>query len=94
MADHKSSFAALASEAAKLKPVLINSHSGHDSWGSGADALAFFQHALQVEAGLSLPIVHETHRQRLLYSPYSASAPSAASANARLPPRAALKQRV
>ena len=36
LADHTASFEALANEAAQLKPVLINSHSGHDSWGSGA----------------------------------------------------------
>ena len=68
--DHTASFEALATEAAALEPALINSHSGHDSWGSGERAVAFFRHALQVEARLGVPIVHETHRQRLLYSPY------------------------
>jgi hypothetical protein len=113
MHDHLASFVKLTAECAglPLKPVLINSHSGHDSWGSGDKALAFFKQALKVEAAVSspppkprharvssccwrwrpaahqptcarvlgsrsraqlgVPIVHETHRQRLLYSPYS-----------------------
>ena len=30
--DHIDSFEKLVAEAASLRPVLINSHSGHDSW--------------------------------------------------------------
>jgi len=73
--DHLASFVKLTSECAglPLKPVLINSHSGHDSWGSGDKAVAFFKQALKMEAALGVPIVHETHRQRLLYSPYTAA---------------------
>ena len=62
--EHLASFVALTSEAAQLKPVLINSHSGHDSWNA-TTALAFLKNALQIEAALGIPIVHETHRQRL-----------------------------
>ena len=47
--EHLASFVALTREAADLKPVLINSHSGHDSWGAGANAVAFFKHALKVQ---------------------------------------------
>ena len=46
--EHLASFVALTREAAALQPVLINSHSGHDSWGSGPNAVAFFKHALKV----------------------------------------------
>ena len=53
--DHIASFKALATEAAALKPVLINSHSGHDSWGSGHNARSFFRHALQVRFSTGLP---------------------------------------
>ena len=67
--DHLASFVKLTAEAKALGAVLINSHSGHDSWGSGDKAVAFFKHALLVEAQLGVPVVHETHRQRLLYSP-------------------------
>lgn len=71
--DHLSSFVRLTAECAglPLKPVLINSHSGHDSWGSGEKAVAFLKQALKVEAAIGVPIVHETHRQRLFYSPYT-----------------------
>jgi hypothetical protein len=71
--DHLASFVKLASECAglPLKPVLINSHSGHDSWGSGEKAVAFLKQALKMEAALGVPVVHETHRQRLFYSPYT-----------------------
>ena len=45
---HLASFTRLVSECAglPLKPVLINSHSGHDSWGSGEKAVAFLKKAL------------------------------------------------
>ena len=71
--DHLGSLTRLVAECAglPLKPVLINSHSGHDSWGSGDKALAFLKQALKLEAALGVKIVHETHRQRLFYSPYS-----------------------
>ena len=71
--DHLGSFVRLTAECAglPLKPIMINSHSGHDSWGSGDKALAFLKQALKVEAALGVPIVHETHRQRLFYSPYT-----------------------
>jgi len=73
--DHLGSFVRLTAECAglPLKPVLINSHSGHDSWGSGDKAVAFLKQALKIEAAIGVPVVHETHRQRLLYSPYSAA---------------------
>lgn len=71
--DHLASFVALTAEAAALRPVLINSHSGHDSWGSSDKAVSFLKQALKVEKRLGVPIVHETHRQRLLFSPYSAA---------------------
>jgi hypothetical protein len=48
-----------------LGAVMINSHSGHDSWGSGDKALSFFKYALKVEKALDIPIVHETHRRAM-----------------------------
>eukprot|EP00658_Telonema_sp_P-2_P047365 TRINITY_DN3602_c0_g1_i2.p1 TRINITY_DN3602_c0_g1~~TRINITY_DN3602_c0_g1_i2.p1 ORF type:complete len:345 (-),score=97.77 TRINITY_DN3602_c0_g1_i2:58-1092(-) len=71
--DHCRSFSALCTEAAELGPVMINSHSGHDSWGSDHRAVEFLLKAIEVEQQLGVPIVHETHRQRLLYSPYTAA---------------------
>lgn len=60
--DHLASFVKLTTEAKALGAVMINSHSGHDSWGSGDKALSFFKYALKVEKALDIPVVHETHR--------------------------------
>lgn len=67
---HLQSFVKLLTEAAALKPLFVNSHSGHDSWNKDT-AVSFFKYALQMEAALGVSVVHETHRQRLLFSPYS-----------------------
>ena len=67
---HLASFVKLLTEAAALKPLFVNSHSGHDSW-STETAVAFFKYALTMEASLGVTVVHETHRQRLLWNPYS-----------------------
>jgi hypothetical protein len=53
----------------------ISSQSGRDAFhrGGGAEADAFFERALAVEAALGgLVIQHETHRHRLLFSPFLA----------------------
>jgi len=73
VADHVTSFKALTEEACKFEPILINVHSGHDSWGSGPKAVEYFTQVLEIGAKLPCPVVHETHRQRLLYNPYSAA---------------------
>lgn len=68
---HIASFRRLAIGCSKAGAVLINSHSGHDSWAL-SEAQRFFVAALNVEKELGIPIVHETHRQRQLHSPYQA----------------------
>ena len=52
------------------RPILVNSHSGCDSWPVET-AHAFFKRALQVEADAGILICHETHRQRILYNPWA-----------------------
>lgn len=50
-------------------PVRINLHSGRDSlWHD--DGLRFFEAALKAEADIGVPVVHETHRGRLLFTPW------------------------
>jgi hypothetical protein len=60
-------------QAIEMEPILINCHSGHDSWNDDM-ALSYFQQVLAVEKELignrDIIIVHETHRQRLLYNPF------------------------
>ncbi|KAK3263424.1 hypothetical protein CYMTET_27769 [Cymbomonas tetramitiformis] len=71
-ADHVASLRTLVSEAKALNPLMINVHSGHDSW-SVATACDYFKAALDIEADAGVSLVHETHRQRLLGFPYSAA---------------------
>jgi hypothetical protein len=57
---------------AEYDPVRINIHSGRDSM-TRDEGCAFFEAALKVEAEIGVPVVHETHRGRLLYSPWEAN---------------------
>ena len=68
--DHIESFERQVREALVLQPLLINSHSGCDSW-SADTARAFFERALAVEAEVGALICHETHRGRVLYNPWA-----------------------
>jgi hypothetical protein len=68
--DHLASFDRLIAEAQEMNPILINSHSGRDSWDMDT-AIAFFTHALSIEAKTGLTILHETHRGRVLYNPWT-----------------------
>ncbi len=54
---------------AEYEPVHINLHSGRDSM-SHDEGSRFFEAALKVEAEIGVPVVHETHRGRLLYTPW------------------------
>jgi hypothetical protein len=58
-------------EAAAFNPVLINCHAGKDSF-SIADVVKVIDatRQLELEIGGKIPILHETHRQRMLYSPF------------------------
>lgn len=83
--DHVTSFHNQVISALEMKPILINCHSGVDSWNED-QALSYFQQVLSLEDHLLLltevtppeihkiPIVHETHRQRLLYNPFQTRA--------------------
>lgn len=49
--------------------LFFNVHSGKDSFRRD-DALRFFEAAAKVEADVGVKMVHETHRQRILHSPF------------------------
>ena len=68
---HVASFRAQLTEAVALNPLLVNSHSGCDSWGAHT-ARAFFTAAFEAEAELAggVLVCHETHRGRILYNPW------------------------
>ena len=70
---HKAAFAAQASEALRLRSVLhsINCHTGRDYFTAAeADDLLTFCLAFEREHGVT--VHHETHRARILYSPWVA----------------------
>lgn len=71
LAAHLRSFESLLAEAAQFGPVLVNSHSGLDSFPV-EDAVKFFQHACDMERAVGVPVAHETHRGRILFNPWIA----------------------
>ncbi len=58
-------------EAAAFDPVMINCHAGKDSFEL-KDIVTMIEATQQLEQELhgKIPILHETHRQRMLYSPF------------------------
>lgn len=54
------------------KPVWLNAHSGADRWRQ-REQMEFFAHAQEIEQQLGFAdcLSHETHRGRVLYSPWS-----------------------
>lgn len=54
---------------AEFDPFKINLHSGQDSMCRD-EASAFFEEALRVEQKIGIPVAHETHRGRILYTPW------------------------
>lgn len=72
--DHVESFRAQVLAALKMDPVIINVHSGHDSWNSELVA-SYFKQVLAIEKEIvpvGVTVVHETHRQRLMFNPFQA----------------------
>jgi len=53
--------------AARFNPLVINSHTGKD-WWSMEENLQGVEIGREVERSTGVPIVHETHRGRFLYS--------------------------
>ncbi|MDI4646056.1 sugar phosphate isomerase/epimerase family protein [Cohnella hashimotonis] len=68
--DHIGSFSEQAAYAASFKPLLIVSHSARDSM-TEAEQDRFFEAALETEARIAIPIGHETHRQRAMFTPWT-----------------------
>src|SRR5690349_1497773 len=59
--------------AAAYGPRQITSHTGLDAW-SDAEAVDFLGFALDLERELGIPINHETHRSRILFTPWRTAA--------------------
>lgn len=75
--DHVESFRSQLTNALEMGAFMVNCHSGHDSWDL-EEASTYFRQVLLIERELLIGpyqhvvVVHETHRQRLLHSPYQA----------------------
>ncbi len=70
--DHSDSFAYQARRAADFQPLMIVSHSAKDSMAY-EDQLDFFRKAVSIEEDIKLPIAHETHRGRAMFTPWNTS---------------------
>lgn len=65
--DHLKEFKTSLEQAVGLKPIFINSHSGKDHFTIEQNA-AFIEFTNSLSAKSGIPIYHETHRGRILYS--------------------------
>ncbi len=65
----KEDLAPTLSALAEFGPVRINLHNGRDNM-TRDKACAFFEEALRVEAQIGFPVGHETHRGRILFTPW------------------------
>jgi len=60
-------------DVAELHPLFVNTHSGKD-WFSIEEAVEFFEAAIHASKEAGIRVCHETHRGRILYSPWVARA--------------------
>ena len=75
VADHVASLDAQLADAVQYRPVKINIHGGEDCWSfeQSCEYFTAFE-ALQTKFQTQLahcPLLHETHRGRILYSPWA-----------------------
>ncbi|RED56573.1 sugar phosphate isomerase/epimerase family protein [Cohnella lupini] len=68
--DHKESFKRQVERAVTFSPVLINAHSARDDM-SYEDQLDFYRFSMDIEQASGIPIAHETHRGRAMYTPWT-----------------------
>jgi sugar phosphate isomerase/epimerase len=68
--EHAEELRRRAGDALKFNPAKIVAHAGRDTMSFGK-TIRFFEQALRIEEELGIPIAHETHRRRPLYSPMS-----------------------
>lgn len=71
--DHYESLRRLIELAASFSPRKIVAHAGRDVMPF-SEQVRFFEYALKVENEFGIPVAHETHRRRPLWSPMNALA--------------------
>ena len=72
-ANHLENFRQLVWLASTFEPKKIVAHAGRDLWNF-SEQMVFFYGALHIEKEFGIPIAHETHRRRPLFSPMNAKA--------------------
>ncbi|MBP1646667.1 MAG: sugar phosphate isomerase/epimerase [Bacteroidetes bacterium] len=65
--EHARSFEEQYRRGAEFHPLLVNSHTGKDSWTT-ADNVVILRKAKELEDELGVPVAHEIHRGRMTYS--------------------------
>lgn len=68
--DHATSFAEQLARAASFAPLLVVSHSARDRM-TEEEQDRFFAAALEAEARVGVPVGHETHRMRAMFTPWT-----------------------
>jgi sugar phosphate isomerase/epimerase len=67
-ADHLEAFKRLVNEAANFSPKKIVAHAGRDTM-SYVKQIRLLEGCLRIEEAIGIPVAHETHRRRPLFSP-------------------------
>jgi hypothetical protein len=70
---HVTSFASQLARAEQLGATQVTAHSGRDHW-SEDDAVRFFDAVTAIEANRAVIVAHETHRGRVLNTPWRTAA--------------------
>ncbi len=68
--DHLESLRSQLERAASFSPVLVNVHSAKDDMPY-EEQLSFYRQAVEIERSFGIPVVHETHRGRAMYTPWT-----------------------
>jgi sugar phosphate isomerase/epimerase len=68
--DDEASFRDQLERIKRTRPILINCHPGRDRYDFER-GLAFFRAVMEMAGEVDVPVVFETHRTRLLYSPWT-----------------------
>lgn len=71
--EHLADFRQKVEAALYYEPMQITAHSGKDSWSFERQKV-FFAEALELEHRIGVPINHETHRSRAMFTPWTTAA--------------------
>jgi hypothetical protein len=69
--EHEASLVRSLRRAAEFEPRLVVCQAGADAWPYDVSR-AFLERAVAIEADVGIPVAHETHRSRILFTPWQA----------------------